>query len=161
MLASGATSIAFLVSTALAGSSTLVSLALCHKHREDILATGPDISKYIMSVENYYHGLRPLSIIFVLPHALTAYAAMSFGIALTSLAVQRSGSLPEAIGFIIAILSAAILPAYAVLVYFDPSLAVTGYIDKIPNPFKWYFQNSRGRGVNTREGEGVSEAKID
>ncbi|KIO18124.1 hypothetical protein M407DRAFT_32203 [Tulasnella calospora MUT 4182] len=33
-------------------------------------------SAYIMQVEDYFHGLRPLSITFTLPHALTTYSAL-------------------------------------------------------------------------------------
>ncbi|KAG9024260.1 hypothetical protein FRB95_011733 [Tulasnella sp. JGI-2019a] len=136
LLASGITNVALIASTALSGSSAFVALALCHKHREDILATGPDISRYIMSVENYYHGLRPLSIILVLPHALTAYSAAFFSIALTTLAIQRARYILEAILFVFAVFTTTVLPVYAILSYFDPSLEIMPYIDKVINPLR-------------------------
>ncbi|KAG8991001.1 hypothetical protein FRB94_012935 [Tulasnella sp. JGI-2019a] len=143
LLASGVTNIPLLASTALSSSSAFVALALCHKHREDILATGPDISRYIMSVENYYHGLRPLSIILVLPHALTAYSAALFSVALTTLAIERARYILEAIAFVVATIASAVLPVYAVLAYFDPSLDAMPYVQKVIYPIKAIFQKFR------------------
>ncbi|KAG8958713.1 hypothetical protein FRC00_002378, partial [Tulasnella sp. 408] len=43
-------------------------------HAEDQLSTAPGISAWISRVEDSKHGLRPLSITFALPKALSMYA---------------------------------------------------------------------------------------
>jgi hypothetical protein len=122
-------------------ASVFVSLALCHRHRDDVLASGPDISRYIMSVENYWHGLRPLSIIYVLPHALAIYGAIAFNLALVWSLLQQFGIASMAFILITTLISPAI-PIVTALAFFDKSLdarisAVTDYVlDWCQNPFR-------------------------
>jgi len=89
ILASGIVNVTFIASTVFSGVSAFISLVLYNKHGEYALSTGPDISRYIMSVESYHHGLRPLSLVFVLPQALTVYSAGFFNVALIVLALDR------------------------------------------------------------------------
>lgn len=43
VLASGTVNVPIVGAIASSGASIFVALALCHKHRDDILASGPDI----------------------------------------------------------------------------------------------------------------------
>ncbi|KAG9014200.1 hypothetical protein FRB94_013510 [Tulasnella sp. JGI-2019a] len=124
LLASGAQSVPLLGSIAFSGASSFTSLALCHKHRDDILATGPDISKYIMSVESYYHGLRPLSIIYIIPHTLAIYSAILFSGAVLMSAWQSARSALELVSSV-GSFSIAALPIFGTLAYFDPDISST------------------------------------
>lgn len=78
-------------------------------------------SRYIMSVENYYDGLRPLSIIYVLPHALAIYSAVFFNLALIWSLLQRLGIFSQAVVLLIVLLSP-IIPILAALAFFDKEL---------------------------------------
>jgi len=88
LLTFGISPISVMVPIAFAGASIPVSLALYKKHSDDLLATGPDITAYIISVESVDHGLRPLSTILCLPHALTLWSALLFNGTLLSLALR-------------------------------------------------------------------------
>jgi len=86
VLALGGTNLAVMASASFAVSSVLISLLLLQGHKKDRLATAPQLSSYIVQVEDYHHGLRPLSFIFSLPHALTIYSAglLQLGVFYTS-----------------------------------------------------------------------------
>ncbi|KAG8860101.1 hypothetical protein FRB96_004124 [Tulasnella sp. 330] len=136
LLASGVTSLPVLASIAFSGASVFISSALCHRHRTETLATGPDVSKYIMSVENYYHGLRPLSIVYVIPHALTVYSAISFTAAVLLLAFQRAKNVKDIVSAV-ASLSIAVLPIIGTLAYFNVNLfSLLSVISGVFQPFK-------------------------
>ncbi|KAG8976139.1 hypothetical protein FRB90_009275, partial [Tulasnella sp. 427] len=97
LLATGHQAPTVMASASLSGASVLISLILHQAHSRDRLATAPDISAYIMQVEDYYHGLRPLSIIFSLPHALTAYSALLLQSSLLMIAIKNLTSLTDII----------------------------------------------------------------
>lgn len=50
-----------------------------------------------MQVEDYFHGLRPLSITFTLPHALTTYSALLLQYSLLMMAIQNLTNLSDII----------------------------------------------------------------
>ncbi|KAG8876653.1 hypothetical protein FRB97_004018, partial [Tulasnella sp. 331] len=78
-------------------------------------------SQYIMSVESYYHGLRPLSIIYVIPHTLAIYSAIFSACVLMAQAWQRVHNTLQFLSSF-ASFSAAVLPILATLAYFDSNL---------------------------------------
>ncbi|KAG8975349.1 hypothetical protein FRC05_005908 [Tulasnella sp. 425] len=84
LIASGKACTAVFVSAWLAAAAMVAALYLLQTHAEDKLSTAPGISAWISRVEDFKHGLRPLSITFALPRALTMYAfvAMQFGLVL-------------------------------------------------------------------------------
>jgi len=121
MLASGHRTFFLVSSTALSGASVFVSFVLHHKHSESALATGPDVSRYIMSVESYYHGLRPLSIVYVVPHALIIYSAVCFNAALVTVALG-SGLGILGTSAVAAVLALALFAVFGTLSFFDHTL---------------------------------------
>ncbi|KIO30646.1 hypothetical protein M407DRAFT_20361 [Tulasnella calospora MUT 4182] len=56
-----------------AGAGVVLSLLLHRVHQRSGLATASDISAYISYAENYYHGLRGLSIVLSLPRVLSLW----------------------------------------------------------------------------------------
>jgi hypothetical protein len=121
MLAAGQRGPLFVVSTTLSGASVFIGLVLHHKHSEGALATGPDVSRYIMSVESYYHGLRPLSIVYVVPHALIIYSAVCFNAALVGMAFGSGlGLLGAAV--VVGFLALALFAVLGTLTFFDHTL---------------------------------------
>lgn len=94
-----------------------------------------------MSVENYYHGLRPLSLIYVLPHTLAIYAGILFNVALVWSFMQRFGVASQAF-LLVAHLFTPILPIITSLAFFDRTLdakitSATNYLlDWFQNPFR-------------------------
>lgn len=90
LLATGHVTPIVMASASLAGACILLSVLLIQKYSVEKLATGPDISNFIMQAEDYYHGLRPLSITFTLPRVLTMYSAILFQVALFSRAMESS-----------------------------------------------------------------------
>ncbi|KAG8892026.1 hypothetical protein FRB99_003166 [Tulasnella sp. 403] len=97
LIASGKSIYFTAASASLAGASVYSSVYLHQKHPEHQLATGPDISVYVMSVENYYYGLRPLSIILTLPHALVIYAAVFLHTALLFIVLKEVTGIDQTI----------------------------------------------------------------
>lgn len=109
MIMSGKTDATFSVSAVLAGSSILSVLLSHRSHRDDWLASAPDIvstallimpmfipdvpsslqNAYITRVENILHVLRPLSLDIPLPHVLTAYSAVFLAIGLVTLSLEN------------------------------------------------------------------------
>ncbi|KIO21217.1 hypothetical protein M407DRAFT_29146 [Tulasnella calospora MUT 4182] len=114
LLATGHQSGTTMASASMAGASVLISLILHQAHSRERLATAPDISAYIMQVEGYFHGLRPLSITFTLPHALTAYSALMPQYSLLMIAIQNLTSLSD----MISVASIWFLPALLALLLF-------------------------------------------
>ncbi|KIO30636.1 hypothetical protein M407DRAFT_20352 [Tulasnella calospora MUT 4182] len=82
LVASGKACAAVFVSAWLSAAAVLVSLHLLQAHATDKLSTAPGISAWISRVEDLKHGLRPLSIKFALPRALTIYAFISLQLGL-------------------------------------------------------------------------------
>jgi len=150
MLASGKTNLLLVASTALSGASAFVSLLLFHKHSESALATGPDISRYIMSVENYYHGLRPLSIVYVVPHALTIYSGILFNGALAIIAFSSGRRVLEIIT-LIAIMALAVLTTFGTLAFFDHSLARFFSAEQILDALEKLLRTRKGRPRSEKE----------
>ncbi|KAG8991484.1 hypothetical protein FRB94_012463 [Tulasnella sp. JGI-2019a] len=135
LLVSGVAVTPLLASIAFSGASAFVSLVLCHRHRDDVLATGPDISQYIMSVENYYHGLRPLSIVYVVPHTLAIYSGILITVALVTSTWQRASNFLE-ITLSFASIFIAALSILGTLAYFDAGLffAVSRVLQSVMPP---------------------------
>lgn len=95
-------------------------------HPEQNLKTGHDIvstlltpnadrrlivhqSTYVMRWEDYYNGLRPLSVVLALPQALMIYAGAAFYLGLIQIILEQIPKLTEAINTVLA-LSVGILP---------------------------------------------------
>ncbi|KAG8934685.1 hypothetical protein FRC01_001086 [Tulasnella sp. 417] len=114
LLAKGHQSATTMASASMSGASVLISLILHQAHSKERLATAPDISAYIMQVEDYFHGLRPLSVTFTLPHALTAYSAVLLQSSLLMLAIKDLTSISD----IVSIASVWFLPALLALLLF-------------------------------------------
>ncbi|KAG9044167.1 hypothetical protein FS837_008700 [Tulasnella sp. UAMH 9824] len=85
LVASGRGSTVVFVSAWLAAIAVLLSFHLLQAHAEDQLSTAPGISAWISKVEDLKHGLRPLSITFALPQALSIYAFVSLQLGLVLL----------------------------------------------------------------------------
>lgn len=119
LIASRLNNIATMASASLSGASIVIGLFLHQKHPQWKLATGPEISQYVMSVEDYYQGLRPLSIILALPQTLGIYAALFFHIGLLLVVTDRIKQVQEAIWTLLA-MSIGLVPLMASIHFFAP-----------------------------------------
>ncbi|KAG8906980.1 hypothetical protein FRB99_005622 [Tulasnella sp. 403] len=90
LIALGKSSALVVASASLSAAGVWLSLFLQNAHSRDKIATAPDISAYIMKVEDYYHGLRPLSIVFCFPHALTIYSVLLLQTALVYQSLEQT-----------------------------------------------------------------------
>jgi len=72
---SGEGNIPIAAAASCAAASAFTAAYLHQIHSSSYLGTGPEISAYVMKMEDYRHGLRPLSLVFTAPHALTIYSA--------------------------------------------------------------------------------------
>ncbi|KAG8901137.1 hypothetical protein FRB99_005509, partial [Tulasnella sp. 403] len=118
LFSKGSTTLPGIASTSLAGASTFAALYLHSKHPEYLLKTGPDISTYIMSVESYWFGLRPLAIVLAVPQALAIYSALAFQVALLSLLFTGASSVDQSIKALAAV-STGIVPVVVTMNYFS------------------------------------------
>lgn len=76
-------------------------------------------SQYVMSVEDYYQGLRPLSIILALPQTVSIYSALFFHIGLLLVVTDRVRQAQEAM-WTLAAMSIGFAPLVASILFFAP-----------------------------------------
>jgi len=95
LFASGRMTTPFIISGSLAGSAIFSAVFLHQTHSGGRLATAPDISSYIVKVEDFNHGLRPLSLTFTLPHALASYSAIFLAMGLLMLSLENAATFTE------------------------------------------------------------------
>ncbi|KAG8991801.1 hypothetical protein FRB90_001217, partial [Tulasnella sp. 427] len=137
LMASKLNNIATSASASLGGASIFIGIFLHQKHPQWQLATGPDIvspiirsvrvranesiaqSQYVMSVEDYWQGLRPLSIVLALPQAVSIYSALLFHLGLLLIVTDRIAQAQEAV-WTMAAMWVGILPLAASVMFFAP-----------------------------------------
>jgi len=145
LVASGLSSVCLAGSMAISGSSIFISVALIYKHSEQALANGPDVSRYIMSVESYHHGLRPTAIVYVLPHALTAYSAILINVALVGMVMEGISRLTDGLIVVFALILS-ILLSVGTLSFFGclPYRAKKLHLASALAPLKKLFSSGKG-----------------
>lgn len=83
-----------------------------------------------MSVENYHHGLRPLSIVLALPQGLAIYSGMSFSLALVVFVNEKAESFSQ-VALSVLVMMVAAFTIVGTLMFFDPSLRTRPVIKQI------------------------------
>ncbi|KIO22661.1 hypothetical protein M407DRAFT_27845 [Tulasnella calospora MUT 4182] len=149
LIASELNNVATMASASLSGASIFIALLLHQKHPQWKLATGPDISQYVMSVEDYYQGLRPLSIILALPQTVSIYAALFFHIGLLLVVTDRIRQAQEAM-WMMAAMSIGLAPLVASILFFAPPKPESrpgGGSGSWSILRKWKERGGRGRNV--------------
>lgn len=98
-----------------------------------------------MSVESYYHGLRPLSIVFVVPHALAIHSAVCFNVALVGIAMEQTRNLVEGV-VLVAVLALACLAIFGTFTFFNGSPSgLIFHLERALETVRKAFRTRKGR----------------